>query len=599
MYNIKGSGEVSELISGDVLKSSIMDLRLEDVKRRVPVDEIVKICDEIVKSPIPETPYRYFSEFYKSGNRTHYETLYSLKRCNMYFLSLGTFLTQNDKFLEKLNDYLWSICEESTWCLPAHVPEKLDFNEPYIDLFSSTTAEQLGEILDTLGNKLEDNIRNRIAFELKRRVFMPFVENPDKYWWANRFRSNWCAVCCGTIGSAAIMFKLKEPYLSRLLAEVIHRLNQYLDNFDDEGGWVEGVGYWNFGLTHLVRFADALCKITEGKLNLFEHPKLQAAGSFPVHCFLPPDGFVNFSDCAPGVELSADLIKSLAINTSRGAELSYLLEELPDFRLNRFGTLRNLKGWSLPETKMPDEPYRYFKGIGWIVTRKSWQDKLTAVLAVKAGNNGEPHNHIDVGQFIFHVFGEDFLCDLGSGIYDRAYFGESRYENPFCGADGHSLIFIDGKGEGIGEKFYGRIVEFKPEEKFDVVLLDLTRAYPSRLVDKVERKLTFLKNRSEGGLILEDEVKAKKKTSIESRLQIQGKPRVIADKEVILKGHLGNVCIKVEEPENVHIRIGELRNLKAREGRRAAKYLSILADDVSDIKFVVKVLPFRDTKELK
>ncbi|RLE07147.1 hypothetical protein DRJ00_08640, partial [Candidatus Aerophobetes bacterium] len=304
-------------------------------------------------------------------------------------------------------------------------------------------------------------------------------------------------------------------------------------------------------------------------------------------------------DCAPGVKLSADLIKSLAINTSRGDELSYLLEELPDFRLNRFGTLRNLKGWSLPEPKMPDELYRYFKGIGWIVTRKSWQDKLTAVLAVKAGNNGEPHNHIDVGQFIFHVFGEDFLCDLGSGIYDRAYFGESRYENPFCGADGHSLIFINGKGEGIGERFYGRIVEFKPEEKFDVILLDLTRAYPSWLVDKVERKLTFLKDRSEGGLILEDEVKTKKKTSIESRLQIQGKPRIITDKEVVLKGHLGNVCIKVEKPKNVHIRIGELRNLKARERRRAAKYLSILADDVSDIKFVVKVLPFRDTKELK
>lgn len=598
MYSIEDSDEVSKFISKAAWRNPIIDLTPEKVKREIPLDEIVKTCDKIVKSPIPETPHRYFSEFYKTGNRTHYEKLYFLKRQNMYFLSIGTFLAKNNSFLERLNDYLWSTCEESTWCLPAHVPEKLNFGEPYIDLFSSTTAEQLGEILDALGGKLEINIKNKIAFELKKRVFVSFVQNPDKYWWANAFHSNWCAVCCGAIGAAAIMFKLEEPYLSRLLTEVIHRLNRYLDHFDSEGGWVEGIGYWNFGLTHLVRFADALYKVTEGKLNLFEHPKLRVAGFFPVYCFLSPDDFVNFNDCASTVKLSADLIKSLTVNTSTGTELAWLLEELPDHRLNKLESLRNLRKQTLPEPRIPDKLYRHFKGIGWLITRKSWQDRLAPVLAVKTGNNGEPHNHIDVGQFIFHVFGENFLSDLGAGLYNRSYFSERRYENPFCGAKGHSLIFIDGKSEGIGKEFEGKIAEFKPGEKKDSVVLDLTRAYPSQLADKVMRKLFFLKDRPDGGLILEDEVKTKKKASIESRLQIQGKVRVVGKKQIILKGRLGNVRIALEKPENAYIKIGEIKNLQTTNGIKAAKYISISIDDVNSAKFIVKILPFRDKNEV-
>jgi catalase len=43
-------------------------------------------------------------------------------------------------------------------------------------------------------------------------------------------------------------------------------------------------------------------------------------------------------------------------------------------------------------------------------------------LAAKAGHNGEPHNHNDVGSF--HIFknGKMTLADIGCGEYDRDYY---------------------------------------------------------------------------------------------------------------------------------------------------------------------------------
>lgn len=48
-------------------------------------------------------------------------------------------------------------------------------------------------------------------------------------------------------------------------------------------------------------------------------------------------------------------------------------------------------------------------------------------MAAKGGNNGEPHNHNDVGSFFYLVGDEMLLTDLGAGEYTKEYFHEGRY----------------------------------------------------------------------------------------------------------------------------------------------------------------------------
>lgn len=593
MYNVENIEEIKELVSKELLTRPII-LRKEELRKDIPVEKVVAYCEDIVKSPIPEARYSFFREFHVTGNRTHYESPHRSKRTNMYLLAFGVLITGREDFLLRLQDYIWDICNEVTWCYPAHLPEELNYNEPYIDLFASMTGEQIAEILDLLGEKLDRNIRERINFELKRRIFVPFYENPDRYWWANAYWSNWCAVCCGAIGATSIAGRAEEPYFSKILLEVIQRLNRYLEYFDNEGGWVEGVGYWNFGLTHLARFADSLYRITDGRINIFENPKLQLTGKFPIHCYLPPDSFVNFGDCSYSVSLNRDLIILLSTYTNLGKELNWLSQQVKMRELENFRCLRNE---DIKEIEIPKETYMHFQGIDWVIVRKSWEDKLGPVLAVKAGNNGEPHNQLDVGHFIFHVYGQPFLHDLGSGIYTKDYFREGRYKNPFCNAEGHSLIFIDGESEGIGKEFEGKIISFEPD--IGKIVLDMTKAYSLDKVKNITRTLYFSRDRIDGQLILEDVVSLDKPGMIESRIQINGEIEKVRERDFIIRGKYGNLYIEVKEPSECKVEVGELSNLEFHDGTiRTFKFLNIVTSG-DYARFYVVFTPFRDRSELK
>ncbi|MBC7319424.1 heparinase II/III family protein [bacterium] len=594
MYNVSRPEEIKGNVSREALNEPII-LKKDEIREDIPKDKIIKLCEELINTPIPEAKYSYFREFYITGNRTHYEAPHRLKRTNMYLLAIGTFLTGRGDFLLRLQDYIWDICNEVTWCYPAHLPEELNYDEPYIDLFASMTAEQLGEILDVLGDKLDKNIKERVRYELKRRIFIPFYENPDRYWWANAYWSNWCAVCCGAVGASAIAGRAEEPYFTKILFDVTQRLNRYLDYFDDEGGWVEGVGYWNFGLTHLSRFADSLYRITYGRINLFEHPKLQITGLFPVYCYLPPEGFVNFGDCSYETRLNRDLVILLSRYTKVGKELNWLASQMEARELENFRCLRREERVLEP----PKETSMHFRGIDWVITRKSWEDKLGPILAVKAGNNGEPHNQLDVGHFIFNVYGQSFLHDLGAGIYTREYFREGRYKNPFCNAEGHSLIFIDGKSEGIGKDFEGKVITFEKGKDRDDILLDLTKAYPQEKIEKITRRLQFLKERRDGGLILEDSILLKATGKIESRIQINGELERLSDKSFIVRGKYGNLFVKVKEPVEGVVEIGELKNLEFHDGSvRDFNFLNIVTSG-KEARFYVIFTPFRERDEIE
>jgi hypothetical protein len=88
---------------------------------------------------IPQTSYTFYRLFLRNGDRDNYQTPYFLKRARLAAATLRLFLGQTE-LKDCVQDYVWSICEESSWVLPAH--------ETYIiDLFSAETAYVLAETL--------------------------------------------------------------------------------------------------------------------------------------------------------------------------------------------------------------------------------------------------------------------------------------------------------------------------------------------------------------------------------------------------------------------------------------------------------------------
>ncbi|MCX7706327.1 MAG: heparinase II/III-family protein [bacterium] len=545
--------------------------------------KVIEEAEKILKNQVPDTHYSLFRLFHITGKRAEYQKPYHEKRKNLVFLAMASYLTGEQKYLLKLQDYIWDICNEPLWSMPAHLPEKVHFQHTYIDLGASQTAAKLAEILVLLEDRLEENIKSRIRYELERRIFVPFYQHPEDYWWSKAYYSNWCAVCCGNIGIAAFLAGRDGIYFEKIVNHCIDAIRRYFDNFDSDGGWVEGISYWNYGVTHAVRFADALYRATDGKINLFDHPKLQLAGFFPLHCFLPPGSFVNFGDAYSRTQLNRETIFLLAKHTKLGKQIAWLLKHID---LRDFEDIIALREIKIPRPEIPERTFIHFKDIDWVITRKGWNDKNGPVLAVKAGNNGEPHNQVDVGQFIFHVFGEDFLCDRGAGQYSKDYFSAKRYESPFCSAEGHSLIFIDGKSQGIGKEYSGKIIEASHSISQDIISIDMTDAYPQGLVRKIVRTLKFSKKQKYGTLLLEDLVQTDKERNIETRLQYNGECKKLDRSHFIIKGKNGKIAINILKPEKFSVSPGAFRNLYT------------LSDDTIDIQFLKITTKSTETKFL-
>ena len=135
----------------------------------------------------------------------------------------------------------------------------------------------------------------------------------------------------------------------------------------------------------------------------------------------------------------------------------------------------------------------WFPSTGLMVTR----DKHY-VLAAKAGDNADSHNHNDVGSFILYKNGKPFIIDLGVGSYTQKTFSKDRYDIWTMQSQYHNLpSFYDAEGNIImehdGEEFCASKVSCRMDENISELSMELQDAY-SGLDGKLQRFVRFCKN---------------------------------------------------------------------------------------------------------
>ena len=436
---------------------------------------------------IPETTYTRYRIFRRTGERPPYQTPYFGKRGLLTQEVLAAWLGQDDSNLDRVNDLLWSICEETTWVVPAHEKEVWT-----IDLFCAETAADLAHALLLLGDRLPEEIRDRVRHEIKARVLDRYLEHGRDYWW-DVGRNNWTGVCAGSIGQTFLLLEDDPVRQAKALALVIEQLGRFMENgFEEDGGCLEGVGYWNYGLIHFVGFSEMLRARTGGKIDLLAQEKVRRLARYPLAALTGPDSYASFADSHEHSSLCPFLAARLAERTGEEALLA-LVGGVESWRLTT--VLRNLLWWDGHAAPMPplEDNVLPVSGVGRVVSEIG---DVPIVLVAKAGSNGEPHNHNDVGSFVLRIGDQTYLCDPGSGLYNKDYFSAKRYENVLANSYGHSVPRIDGELQGTGDKYTGRLS--LPEQ--GCIEIDFEDAYPVSSLQKAHRKFTL----SSDGVFLED-----------------------------------------------------------------------------------------------
>ena len=136
----------------------------------------------------------------------------------------------------------------------------------------------------------------------------------------------------------------------------------------------------------------------------------------------------------------------------------------------------------------------WFPSTGLMVTRDRHY-----VLAAKAGDNADSHNHNDVGSFILYKDSKPFIIDLGVGSYTQKTFSKDRYDIWTMQSQYHNLpSFYDAEGHIImehdGEDFRAVNVSCRMDEKSSILSMELQEAY-QELDGKLLRSIRFLKSK--------------------------------------------------------------------------------------------------------
>ncbi len=451
------------------------------------INEVIARADEAIHMEIPALKISEYTRYYETGDRQVYEQKYFSRRRNCCFLMMALWLTEDEKYVTPLVDYITYICDEGTWCLPAHInyPERnYQVALEHIDLFQGETAKLFGEIVMCVGDRLPEWIRERMDYEIHRRIFASLTDNGGmvegkSYWWES-CKMNWATVCGAGCMMAALAFGTEEEK-ERLATRFIGCLDTYLDGIEEDGCCQEGVSYWNYGFGNFVRLAEMIRVYTEGKVNYFQLPKVKALALFPQRVRMTDAKTVSFSDAVEQFEFPAGILSLL--------KSIYPEVVLPDLKYRTWGATTP----SLSDVLWFDENYEkeeedresveYFASTQWYINRKKGYR-----FAAKGGNNGEPHNHNDVGSFSIVKGEESFLVDLGAGQYRKETFlPETRYTLLQNSSRGHSVPIINGEYQQVGAEFCAKNVKVT-DRTFQ---LDLEGAYLDGLIEKITRTFTF------------------------------------------------------------------------------------------------------------
>ncbi len=440
-----------------------------------------------------------FMEFLSTGNRSRYEDKLFSKRHALNALVLAECAENKGRFLNDIINGIFSICEESAWQLPAHntykrdTPQLLlpDITAPVLDLFACETASILATTYYLIGSsldKISPFITKRIQTELQNRIFTPYLN--CHFWWMGNGEepmNNWTIWCTQNVLLATFLIPHDEDLSRRVFLKACKSIDYFLDEYGEDGCCDEGAQYYRHAGLCLFNTMEILNAITNNEFNLlYQNPRIHNIATYILKVHIDDKYYVNFSDCSPIAGRSGvreflfakrvgneDMARYAAADFKAGLPDSLLLPG----ENNLFYRLQN--AFSIKEIKAVDTSMSivhsdvYFPSVGVFIARDEH-----FLLAVKAGDNADSHNHNDTGSFTVYKDGQPMLIDIGVESYTKKTFSPQRYEIWTMQSAYHNLPTVNGLMQKDGDNYKAKDVAYHISDTYSEISMDISQAYP-------------------------------------------------------------------------------------------------------------------------
>ena len=460
---------------------------------------IITTAVAILGQPVPTAPDELYLEFSQNGNRTHYQERLFPIVTNFSKLVLSECLENKGRFIPKIVDYVDALCALRSWVLPAHDSKLTCFNGvPHIDLKSSEISLQMAFCSAWLGDRLPAATQAKIAAEVDRRQFQPFLatarakdwrENKNHWWFLGG--NNWNSVCNANVVRSALALIADRRLRAEFVAHAERSVPYALAGYTADGYCSEGMGYWNYGYGHLLMMGLSVRAATGGKVDFFADPKTKKVMSYAYAYQIQDGQSPHFADgggnagganLALGRQIWPDLVNTVALKSSVLAGDSLTIS------LRAFGQ----EPAPVPPTMDVLPARSWFSDAQVLISRLHHPERtMTFGVAMKGGHNAELHNHNDVGTYYIMLDGCEMGGDPGGEVYTRRTFSGRRYESKVLNSYCHPVPVVAGKLQKGGRTAAARVLETKFTDGRDEITFDLTAAYAVPTLKSLTRTFVF------------------------------------------------------------------------------------------------------------
>lgn len=389
-----------------------------------------------------------------------------------------------------------------------------------MDLRTAEVALSLAMMTSCMGDVLDASVHRRITELVLTRALRPGLEaeRHKTYPWMHS-RANWRIILCGCLATAGMVFHEDFPDYRELIDYGLEGVLVALEDGDRAGGWDEGPGYWNYGLSYAVQYASALRIFTGGQVDLFRHPFLGKTGDFWLALMAGRKNLWNWSDCGKQAGASLTLI-ALARVYQNPAYQKLVLD-------HGVRSLEHL--WWFDPALKPKRPARpaltkRFPDLGLMIMRGGCGPRDPYV-GIKAGDipGLNYHAHLDQGSVVIFAEGRELLAELEKwpypyegdrkadgkkstpGFYDEELKRLKRRDFDDVGALGHNIVTIEGNYPQPKVGVKSRFLRADSGNGYDVAVTDSTPFYRP-LASRVRRYLVYLRP---DVVLLVDEIRAR------------------------------------------------------------------------------------------
>jgi len=411
-------------------------------------------------------------------------------------------MTGEDRYLERARQELLAAAAFPDWN-PSH----------FLDVAEMTAALAIG--YDWLHSGLDPESRRIIRDAIIEKGLRPSQRGG---WWVTT-ENNWNQVCHGGLTLGALAVLEDEPKLaSEIIERAVANVPRALAEYEPDGAYPEGPGYWKYGTVYHVLLVDALRSAIGTDFGLTTAAFLKSSDYYRQ--MTGPTGlFFNYSDCgqksgiAPAMYWFAATRRDPSLLHRERTALHELLDRARPSAAKRHRLLPFLLLWNAAHAKAPPPDATHFHADGHTpvaIHRSGWEKDDTFV-GIKGGSPGANHGHMDIGSFVLDAGGVRWARDLGAQNYhslesrgirlwDRRQ-GSQRWDVFRLNNLSHNTLVVDGRKQIV--KGFAPIVRSTGAPNPHTII-DMSAVYAGQL-DAARRGVALRADRS---VLVQDELRA-------------------------------------------------------------------------------------------